>query len=97
MNILFLDHQGVMRLNKHPNPGKLIDFDAECVEILNSILKKTDAEIVVSSDWKYWVNLDEMGIFYTNQGVIKKPIAYTPITKKYIKEEYNIQMSTEIL
>jgi len=97
MKIIFLDHQGVMRIDKHPNPGQLINFDTECVFVLNSILKKTDAEIVISSDWKYWVSLEEMGLFYLKQGIIKKPIDYTPKTKKYSFQIYNKQRSEEIL
>ena len=30
------------------------NFDKKAVEVLNSILEKTGAEIVVSSDWKRW-------------------------------------------
>ena len=97
MNVLFLDHQGVMRLDEHPSPGKLISFDKECVNVLNSILIETNAEIVVSSDWKRWVSLQEMGDFYISQGVIKKPLAYTHKKENYIKEILNAQRAAEIL
>lgn len=53
-------------------------FNKKAVKVLNEILEKTDAEIVVSSDWKVFANLKEMGEFYDLQGVIKKPIAFTP-------------------
>jgi len=86
-----------MRLDKHPNPGKLVPFDKECVNVLNSILTETDAEIVVSSDWKLWVSLQEMGDFYISQGIIKRPLAYTDKKEKYIKEILNAQRAAEIL
>ena len=54
------------------------DFDKKSIQILNSILEETGAEIVVSSDWKRWANVEEMGEYYESQGIIKKPIALTP-------------------
>jgi len=53
------------------------DFDEKAVRILNQILEKTGAEIVVSSDWKRWANVEEMGEYYESQGIIRKPIALT--------------------
>jgi hypothetical protein len=97
MKILFLDHQGVMFLNKHSRVGTLVDFDSEAVKTLNSILIKTDIEIVVSSDWKLWVTLEEMREFYLKQGIIKKPISYTGKFERYIYEILNKQRSAEIL
>jgi hypothetical protein len=41
-------------------------------------LQETGAEIVVSSDWKRWANVEEMGEYYEAKGILKKPIAYTP-------------------
>jgi len=80
MKILFLDHQGVMRLDPVcwlAGKPELQDFDKGAVQILNEIIKETDCEIVVSSDWKLWVSLEEMKDFYISQGIIKSPIGYT--------------------
>jgi hypothetical protein len=76
-----------MYLKKHNNIGKLDLFDTGAVTILNLIISETNSEIVISSDWKYWVTFEEMCDFYTNQG-IKKPIGYTPSSpgKDYAKE-----------
>ena len=54
------------------------DFDEKAVRILNQILEKTGAEIVVSSDWKRWANVEEMGEYYESKGIIRKPISLTP-------------------
>ena len=54
------------------------DFDTKAVKILNEILEETGAEIVVSSDWKLHATLEELGEYYEQQGIIKKPIALTP-------------------
>jgi len=95
MKVIFLDHQGVMRITKNPEPGILCDFDTECVKVLNSILETdNDIQIVVSSDWKCWVNLEDMRIFYAKQGIIKIPLDYTPTNKRQNKYEYT--RSTEI-
>jgi hypothetical protein len=79
MKILFLDHQGVMYTKKHPYPGKLcVDFDTDAVDALCVIIQNTGAQIVISSDWRCWVELEEMGAYYRSQG-IPKPIDYTPL------------------
>ena len=54
------------------------DFDEKAVRILNQILEETGAEIVVSSDWKRWANVEEMGEYYESKGIIRKPISLTP-------------------
>jgi hypothetical protein len=53
------------------------NFDRKAIKILNKILEETGAEIVVSSDWRLHANLEELGEYYTAQGIIKKPIAVT--------------------
>jgi hypothetical protein len=58
------------------------NFDQKAIKILNSIIEKTDAEIVVSSDWKNWANIEEMGEYYESKGICKKPIALTPDLKE---------------
>jgi hypothetical protein len=54
------------------------NFDKKAIKVLNSILEETGAEIVVSSDWKKHANLEELGDYYESQGIIKRPIAFTP-------------------
>jgi hypothetical protein len=54
------------------------DFDEKAIRILNEIIKETDCEIVVSSDWKLHATLEELGDYYENQGIVKRPIALTP-------------------
>ncbi len=53
------------------------NFDQKAIKILNKVLEKTDAEIVVSSDWKRWATLEEIGDYYQSQGIIKRPIGMT--------------------
>ena len=53
------------------------NFDKKAIKILNGILKETGAEIVVSSDWRLYATLDELGEYYLSQGIIKAPIGIT--------------------
>lgn len=54
------------------------DFNQECVAILNKIIVQTDCQIVVSSDWKKLATVEEMGDYYESQGIIRRPIDFTP-------------------
>lgn len=62
------------------------NFNKKSVKVLNRILEMTDAEMVVSSDWRRWANLEELGEYYELQGVIKKPVSLTPFYKD-VQEE----------
>ena len=57
---------------------KMDNFNDKAVKILNSILLHTDAEIVVSSDWKLYCTLEELQEMFTKYGVYKSPIDTTP-------------------
>ena len=57
------------------------NFDRKSIDILNSILGETGAEIVVSSDWKRWATVEELGEYYESQGIIKRPIDSTAFFK----------------
>jgi hypothetical protein len=65
-------------LKEAPVTVRFDDFDKKAIKILNQILEETDAEIVVSSDWKLHATLEELGDYYESQGIIKRPIATTP-------------------
>jgi hypothetical protein len=66
------------------------DFDEKAVRVLNSILEETGAEIVVSSDWRFHANLDELGDYYVSQGILKKPIAVTHRTEDINPELWRV-------
>jgi len=53
------------------------NFDKGAVGVLNDILLKTGAEIVVSSDWRLRASVEELGDYYQRQGIIKRPIGVT--------------------
>jgi hypothetical protein len=64
------------------------NFDVKAVKILNEILEKTGAEIVVSSDWRYHATLEELGEYYASKGIIKKPIGVTDMFKDIFPKEW---------
>ena len=65
------DMSGVPVLQRFDN------FDKKAIKVLNDIIVESGCEIVVSSDWKRWATVEEMGEYYDIQGIIKKPIDFT--------------------
>lgn len=76
-----------MRPDEMPVDVRFDNFDKKAIQVLNSILEETGAEIVVSSDWKRWANVDELGDYYTSQGIIKRPIDATMLFKDMLNNE----------
>jgi len=67
-----------MGTNEIPMDCRFDNFNKKAIKVLNEILEETGAEVVVSSDWKRWCNVEEMGEYYESQGIVKKPISFTP-------------------
>ena len=78
-----------MSMTSIPVEYRFDNFDLKAVKILNKILETTGAEIVVSSDWRFHANLEELGEYYTSQGIIKKPIAVTDFFKDIYPREWS--------
>ena len=65
-------------------------FDEDCVGVLNEIFIETDADIVLSSDWKKHWTLEQLDIIFKNNGIIKSPIDITSKkTISYMDHEKN--------
>mgnify|MGYP001198719973 CR=1 FL=1 len=89
MNVLFLDHDGVICLapqwgkrntKKSKQKGEFFDpFCPKAIRVLNEIILITNCEIVISSDWRLYRNLDYMQKMYLDRGIVKAPIDYTNI------------------
>ena len=78
-----------MKGREIPLEYRFDNFDKKAVKILNEILEETGAEIVVSSDWRFHATLEELGEYYTSQGIIKKPIAVTDMFKDIFPREWS--------
>ena len=96
--IIFLDIDGVLatvrqfNLNKgaktYINEYDTYPFDKKCVKIFNEVLERTDAEIVLSSDWQYFYKKKEIDDIFKINEVIKSPIAFTSDLKTKGKIEH---------
>jgi len=53
-----------MTLREVPVEFRFDNFDKKAVKVLNEVLTETNAEIVVSSDWKLHGTLEDMGKYY---------------------------------
>lgn len=82
--VIFLDIDGVIAtspcwfMKKKPELLDSYPFDRKAVKVLNDILMKTGAEIVLSSDWKLHHDLKELKIIFDMNCLIKSPIDVTP-------------------
>lgn len=73
------------------------NFDKDSVSVLNSIIEETSCKIVVSSDWKRFADVEELGEYYEQQGIITKPIDTTPFFNDVeVPEDFNWNMSDEL-
>lgn len=83
---MFLDVDGVLITDKirgedRNNKWGVDIFDPQNVTILNEILVETDADIILSSDWKYDHSLIELQEMFIFNKVIKYPVSITPMFK----------------
>lgn len=72
------DSEGYVNDPQIPAHIKMDNFNSKAVKVLNEILELTDAEIVVSSDWKLHCTLEQLQDMFKEYGVIKSPIDVTP-------------------
>lgn len=92
MKIIFLDIDGVLATHKqyimnrvkfwekNPIAKELkipYPFDPKCVKIFNEILDETNADIVLSSDWKTHFDLTTISEIFIFNGVKKAPFDIT--------------------
>lgn len=90
--IIFLDIDGVLATNtefmrstkKFHEKNELAKelsipypFNPECVKIFNEVLSETEAEIVLSSDWRLHWNLENLDKIFKFNGVNQSPIETT--------------------
>ncbi|AGN30208.1 hypothetical protein VPFG_00208 [Vibrio phage nt-1] len=85
MKIIFLDIDGVLNnsleADKHTevllNDEYYGFYSPRCVELLNKLVKETDAKIVLSSTWRHGVTIEEINQLFTNMGVEAECIGKT--------------------
>jgi hypothetical protein len=92
MKYIFLDIDGVLATNKEflRNTKKFQEknewaknlrvpypWNPGTVKVFNEILTETDAEIILSSDWKKHWTLEQLDVIFKANGVNKSPIDVT--------------------
>lgn len=84
MKFIFLDIDGVLATEESSkmewHPEFTYPFDSACVEILNRILEKTSAEIILTSDWRihFDMDLNRLDSLFKHNGIHKSPLDITP-------------------
>lgn len=104
MKVIFLDIDGVIALEeqfmrnrlkfwkKHEWAKELgvpYPFDEKCVNLLNEIVEETDAEIVITSDWRHHWDLTLMAEIFTRNGIKKMPRSMTknlPVSMSWLEK-----------
>lgn len=83
---IFLDIDGVIATTDEPSSDQKFWFNERaypftkgCVKILNQILDKTNADIILSSDWRRAFDLEILDEIFEFNKVIKSPIDITPV------------------
>ena len=81
MKILFLDIDGVMVLEPHKSSGQGVHghdpFFKGSIEALNNIITSTKCEIVISSGWRRFFDLEQIQEIFLWNGIHKVPIGFT--------------------
>ena len=62
MKLLFLDIDGVLNVHDFNKESMSGVIHRDKVERVNEILRRTDARVVLSSAWRYFVHRDEMDL-----------------------------------
>lgn len=83
-NIILLDLDGVLIISKPWLPDVLLNdgfaqFNDKSVERLNKIIEDTKYRIILSSNRRYSISIDEMNTFFKTRGVISEIIDYLPL------------------
>jgi hypothetical protein len=111
VKIIFLDIDGVLATNKefimnrtkfqtkHPEAKEIripYPFNPGCVKIFNEILDETNAIIVLSSDWRFYWDLNDLDKIFKFNGVKKSPVAITSKMKRKMSSELEDDRSFQI-
>ena len=88
MTVLFLDIDGV--LNNYEALKRDPQLDPVCVGVLNDLVEALDAQIVVSSSWRFFCSLDEIRSLLAAHGLVNpvRVIDATPCLEEKRGDRY---------
>lgn len=82
MKVIFLDIDGVLNsvewLNRYPEVRLRDQVDPEAVAVLNNIIDKTGAKVVISSSWRIFHSLNFIKQVLENSGFRGEIVGKTP-------------------
>jgi hypothetical protein len=74
--VIFLDIDGVLAPIRHWD--RYGDLDPRCIEVLNEIVVRGEADVVVSSTWRYGKTIAELQEMLDTQGFVGRVLDKTP-------------------
>ncbi|CAL9975594.1 hypothetical protein VPHK567_0197 [Vibrio phage K567] len=85
MKIIFLDIDGVLNNALDADEHKDVELRGEyqgfysprCVLLLNEIVQKTNAKIVLSSTWRHGLTIDDVNELFTNMNIHAECVGIT--------------------
>jgi hypothetical protein len=75
--VIFLDIDGVLAPIRHWD--RYGDLDPACIQVLNDIIARGAADVVVSSTWRYGKTADELQELLDAHGFAGRVVGTTPI------------------
>lgn len=115
MKIIFLDIDGVLatvheflmdqkKFKKNNFVAEHVNFpypfNHGCVKVFNEILLLTNAEIVLSSDWRRYWTLEQLDLIFRFNGVIKSPKDVTvidPVSMSWLEKNRSNEIGKYLL
>ena len=86
MKVIFLDFDGVIITpESRERSTRAFDLlnviDERCLRLLNQLIKRTSAKVVISSSWRYFISCEDIDKCLQEWGFIGEIIGHTPISK----------------
>ena len=85
MRIVFLDIDGVLNSDAWDNKRQTTSndflkdqFDPEAINLLNELLERIDAQIVLASTWRLNFDLEQMNELFSSIGIKRGIVSFTP-------------------
>jgi len=76
--IIFLDIDGVLNCEIDDIQNEFEDISKRCVKMLNTIIKETDAKVVISSVWRNNRTVDQLQELLEKYGFEGEVVSKTP-------------------
>lgn len=86
--LLFLDIEGVLNSSNTDFGPERAPLDPVNIKPFNRIIEATEAEIVITSDWRYSLSLESIESYFEEAGILGTLVDATPNLVGYDEEDY---------